>query len=373
MSEYQYYEFLAIDKPLTAEQQAAIRKLSSRVNPTSTQAVFVYNYGDFRSEPKEVLAKYFDTMLYITNWGTRQLMMRFPKNAVRIQDFKPYLYDNNIEVETVGNYVILDIMYSPEEGWDGMWLEGEGMLSGLVSLREDILKGDLRVLYLAWLQIAQYEADMLEEDEDLTEPPVPPNLKKLSPALRNFIEFFNLDQDLVAAAAQASPNAAEVNRDLEGFLPRLPEEERMQFLIRLLKGEPRLDIELKRRLQAFAPQPEKAQATETGRTIQELIASSKDFARQREAEAKRQAEKARLEKLQKLAETETALWAKLPGLIEQTKASTYDQAVNILKDLHELAQHQNQLQEFREKIEQLKERYGKSQALMRRFRDAQLL
>ncbi|MBD2312274.1 hypothetical protein H6G20_11425 [Desertifilum sp. FACHB-1129] len=58
MSEYQYYEFQAIDRPLTANEQAEIRKLSSRVQPTPTQAVFVYNYGDFRGNPEEILATY---------------------------------------------------------------------------------------------------------------------------------------------------------------------------------------------------------------------------------------------------------------------------------------------------------------------------
>ena len=30
MSEYQYYEFLALDRPLTAEQRAELRSISSR-------------------------------------------------------------------------------------------------------------------------------------------------------------------------------------------------------------------------------------------------------------------------------------------------------------------------------------------------------
>ncbi len=42
MSEYQYYEFQAIDRPLTEEQQAYMRSLSSRVELTPTQAVFTY-------------------------------------------------------------------------------------------------------------------------------------------------------------------------------------------------------------------------------------------------------------------------------------------------------------------------------------------
>lgn len=42
MSEYQYYEFHTVDRPLTEEEQAEIGKLSSRVALTSTQAVFTY-------------------------------------------------------------------------------------------------------------------------------------------------------------------------------------------------------------------------------------------------------------------------------------------------------------------------------------------
>jgi len=48
VSEYQYYEFLALDKPLTDEQRAELRKLSSRAEITATRFVNEYNYGDFR-------------------------------------------------------------------------------------------------------------------------------------------------------------------------------------------------------------------------------------------------------------------------------------------------------------------------------------
>lgn len=48
MSEYQYYEFRAIDRPLTEAQKSKISALSSRAHVTSRMASFVYNYGDFR-------------------------------------------------------------------------------------------------------------------------------------------------------------------------------------------------------------------------------------------------------------------------------------------------------------------------------------
>lgn len=48
MSEYQYYEFRAIDRPLTEIQKAKISALSSRSHVTSHTASFIYNYGEFR-------------------------------------------------------------------------------------------------------------------------------------------------------------------------------------------------------------------------------------------------------------------------------------------------------------------------------------
>lgn len=47
MSEYQYYEFQSVDRPLTQSEQEAISKLSSRAKISSSRAIFLYNYGDF--------------------------------------------------------------------------------------------------------------------------------------------------------------------------------------------------------------------------------------------------------------------------------------------------------------------------------------
>ena len=123
MSEYQYYEFLAIDRPLSAEDMAYVRTLSSRVHPTATQAVFTYSYGDFRGDPLQLLAKHYDVMLYLANWGSKQLAFRFPKTAIDQQAFQPYYYGvEEIELTTVGQHVILNIAFNDNEGGD--WIEG---------------------------------------------------------------------------------------------------------------------------------------------------------------------------------------------------------------------------------------------------------
>ncbi|MGF1601640.1 MAG: hypothetical protein ACFCU8_06410 [Thermosynechococcaceae cyanobacterium] len=202
MSEYQYYEFQTVDRRLTAQEQAAINKLSSRVRLTPTQAIFLYNYGDFHHDPKQVLTKYFDVMLYLANWGTWQLIFRLPKTIVDPQWFQPYELEHCITVTQTSESIILDLQINEEEGIDG-WVEGEGWLSRLLPLRDELLRGDLRLLYLTWLRVAP--AHRYELEDDPVEPPIPPNLGQLSPALDAFIDLVEMDPDFVTAAAQGSP------------------------------------------------------------------------------------------------------------------------------------------------------------------------
>ena len=69
MSEYQYYEFRALDKRLTPEQQQRLRSLSSRAEISTTRFTNEYSYGDFRGDPGQLLEEYFDAYLYAANWG----------------------------------------------------------------------------------------------------------------------------------------------------------------------------------------------------------------------------------------------------------------------------------------------------------------
>jgi hypothetical protein len=95
MSEYQYYEFQAIDSPLTPEAQQAVAQLSSRVGPHPRRVVFTYSFGgDLRRRPKDLMFDYYDAMIYLANWGSRQLMFRFPRALVTPDRMRQY------EVET---------------------------------------------------------------------------------------------------------------------------------------------------------------------------------------------------------------------------------------------------------------------------------
>ena len=45
VSEYQYYEFLAIDRPLSEAERAQLRALSTRAEITATRLTNEYHWG----------------------------------------------------------------------------------------------------------------------------------------------------------------------------------------------------------------------------------------------------------------------------------------------------------------------------------------
>ena len=67
MSEYQYYEFLTIDRPLTADEMTELRALSTRAVITPTSFTNVYNWGNFKGNPDQLMQRYFDAHVYVAN------------------------------------------------------------------------------------------------------------------------------------------------------------------------------------------------------------------------------------------------------------------------------------------------------------------
>lgn len=367
MSEYQYYEFQAIDRPLTANEQSEIQKLSSRVQLSPTQAVFVYNYGNFRDTPEKVLTQYFDMMFYIANWGTWQLLFRLPRAIVDPQWFQPYELDHTLTLTTTAEYIVLNIHITEEEGLQG-WVEGEGWLPRLLPLRDELLRGDVRLLYLVWLKSAANLAGYGLEDDPI-EPPIPPNLQKLSPALTAFIELVELDPDWVSAAAQASSNQPTASEpSLEDLLAQLSEDEKQEFLLKLVRREPHTDLQLIHRLKQLAGETQTiAQSTAGHRRLAQLEEIAKSIRTKCQQQERNAARTKRIQELEALAPREAQIWKKVGELIELKQAKPYDEATALLKDLRDLAAYQGRSQQFIERFERLKANYGNRPALITRF------
>ncbi len=90
MSEYQYYEFVVIDEPLTPEQMAELRACSSRASITPTGFVNDYQWGDLKGDPVDWMRRYFDAHVYVANWCACLLYLRVPKNAFDAGTFRAF-------------------------------------------------------------------------------------------------------------------------------------------------------------------------------------------------------------------------------------------------------------------------------------------
>jgi hypothetical protein len=371
MSEYQYYEWQTIDRPLTAAERKEVDRLSSHITVTATGAWVDYNWGNFKHDPIQVLVNYFDAFLYLANWGSKQLAFRFPKDLLDPWPLQPYIIEPYIMLETFGDYQVLSFDLSPEEP-DVDWIEGAGWLGTLASLRADILGGDYRALYLAWLRAVElYSPYEIAEDEP--EPPLPPGMKRLSSALQTLVEFFNIEGQLLAAAAEASPDPQETPTiDWANAIAQLSRAECDDFLLRLARGEPHLSLGLQRRLQALLPQTG-PQPIPPQRTVADLLAMQKiriKTEKQRQAEAAR---RRRQQELDDLERREAQVWPQIEQLIEAGKSEAYDEVTKTLVNLRELAERRKTQAEFQARVTDLAERYRRKRSLIDRLQRSRLI
>jgi len=92
MSECQFYEFVAVDKPVTEEEAPYPWSVSSRAEVTPWRWRNVYNWGDFRGSVEKMMA-FYDAHVYLANWGTFRFALGFPEEMLSAQDVQAYLTD----------------------------------------------------------------------------------------------------------------------------------------------------------------------------------------------------------------------------------------------------------------------------------------
>jgi len=287
--EYQYYEFVAVDRLLDQGQMDRLRVLSPQATITPTSFVSTYYWGDFRGDPRKLMEQYFDGFLYLATWGARRVMLRLPARLLRFEVANHYCVGDSAHAWTTGNHVILDLSCEDEGGDWGH--SGEGLLARIVQVRAELASGDLRTLYLAWLACVQAE----EVGPNEPEPQVPPGLGELSASQRGLADFLQVDPDLWAVAAAGPPpdTAAPSDAQAARWLAGLPAADKDAILLRFLRGDdPPLRAELLRRLR---DQSAAGNGAHRRRTAGQLLvaAQGRQVERRREAVQRQAAEQAR--------------------------------------------------------------------------------
>ncbi|WP_197911823.1 hypothetical protein [Kineobactrum salinum] len=254
--------------------------------------------------------------------------------------------------------------------------DGTGWMSRLAPLREELLRGDLRSLYLGWL------ADAHTMTDDVQEPEVPPGLAALSLAQHVLAQFLEVDPDLLAAAStgSADPSSADF-ADIDAWLKTWSNDDMKSVLKNIASGNGRdTERQIKSRYAAWLKaQRPLASATHARRTVaqlHELAEAAASERREREAKARKKREterrrqrEAHLRQMMTKAKTH---WKAADTQAKRGVASGYDQAVKILADLAEAYALTSSRAAFERDLESFLAPHSSRQALLRRLAQAKL-
>jgi hypothetical protein len=386
VSEYQYYEFLAIDRPLDDAEQAKVRSLSTRARITATSFVNEYHWGDFKGNPHRLMERYYDAHLYLANWGTHRAMFRLPCDLLDPAVVEAYCVDDQVSAWVTDEFIVLEFTSEDHAGEFDFDYDAEPLLSAIVAVRTELAAGDLRPLYLAWLAAYgtwERDEDVFDRDaDDDLEPPVPPGLRALTAAQRALADFLRLDDDLIAIAAATSPPLAQTADnpdDLAGWVAGLPVADKDRLLTRVVRGEAaRVQMELLRRFRGDTAPTIPVPAR---RTVADLLdnAARRRADRERRLAAQRADDQARREqarldarqrRLDKLADEQQAAWSRVEAMIATRKPAEYDAAVTLLTDLQALAQREDRYDTFTSRTIALRQTHARKPALIQRLNRA---
>ena len=388
MSEHQYYEFRAVDRPLTPAQIRKLRSISTRAHISAVAFRNHYEWGDFKGDPELLMESYFDAFVYLANWGFRQFSMRLPAEWLRESVTSKYLAGDGIRLRRKNDFLILDFSADEEEmDWEEKHEEYDddddesGWMASLLGVRTELAQGDIRALYLGWLLCVQSGV----VDEDVLEPPVPSGLGNLSASLDGFANFLRIDRDLIAAAAKASDEAANAPHDeeVDEWVRSLAPKDKSSFLRGVVLGEiadPRSTL-----LRQFHGDRKTSRPSRRpGRTAKELLAEARSRAEQRRRRREQRAAKLRARRereqaaareahLHKIGQRMDQVWREVDALIATKRPRDYDRAAQLLTDLRDASTRTDSIDKFRSRLARLRRRQHRKPSLMGRLERAGLI
>jgi len=305
-------------------------------------------------------------------------MLRLPHAVLSEETLAPYCIDEALHSRTKGEHLIIEWRREGEPSDEGV--EGEGWMARLMPIREELERGDYRALYLGWLYAVGFD-DTDDLQGETLEPPVPAGLGALTAAQRSLVEFLGIDEDFLAAAAQASPPALDRTaspHEMSQWVASVPVDEARQYVLLLLQGkakqaerEARQKYTLARRA-SVSPTP--AETGQQRRSLAELHVLA-ERAREERRERTRQQKERELAKqrqqreryLATLAEDFEQHWRQIDAQVTQQIASAYDRARDLLVDLSDAYKLKHAQDEFLKRLAQFRVQYSRRSALMRRL------
>jgi hypothetical protein len=215
---------------------------------------------------------------------------------------------------------------------------------------------------------------------------VPPGLGELTAPLRALAEFLRIDDSLIEAAVEASPplsTEGDSAEELRAWIEAIPVRDKDTLLCRLAQEPPvAVQREIMRRFRQ-ARQPQRSAASPSGRTVGQLLAAAEKRVQEKrriaaekkareDARRRDEAAKARQKHLDALAKREAQAWQEVDALIATRQPKKYDEAVQLLRDLRDLADREGRTAAAIAPISSLRDMHSNKPSLIRRLDDAKL-
>ncbi|MCK0509474.1 hypothetical protein [Aromatoleum anaerobium] len=382
MSEYQYYEFAAVERPLTRAEMAELRAVSSRAVISPVGFVNHYEWGDLKADPADWMRRYFDAFVYTAHWCSCRLALRLPLATFGGAELNPFAIEDALSIEATDDYWIIDWSLFESENYDRFGMDdGSGWMARLVPLRDELLRGDLRPLYLGWLA----GTGGGELHDGALEPEVPPGLAELSPAQQALVEFLEIDPDMLSAASAGSARApqaeAEDSDRLHAWLAEWSRDELVAVIELITQGrgqeaERRVRSRHAAWLKAQRPSAALAARRRSVAELCELAKAASGVRQEREAKerANQEAEwrRQREAHLRRLMADVDKHWEAIDAQAKRGSASGYEQAVQALVDLADGYALTSSPKEFERALRRFLVRHATRSALLRRLTKAGL-
>jgi hypothetical protein len=289
--------------------------------------------------------------------------------------------DSYFEVESLAAYWLLTWSLGESSDYDLFEdEEGGSWMTRLAPLREELLRGDLRSLYIGWLQAVTVDEDMDEERE----PMALGGLGNLTAAQQALAEFLAVDPDLLTGAGIGS--RADSRKEKDGvahnaWLDTLPREEMQRYLHQMLIGQGALaERTLRRSFAVWQFEATSDNRTEMCRTVEELWQQAEQSQKVRlalQAEARKKAEAESRQKreayLTLMAKNFRGAWKTAHMNAGTGGARGYDSACRQLIDLQDAYDLQNTPDTFQQELEKFMSEHKQRKALITRLEKAGIL
>lgn len=269
----------------------------------------------------------------------------------------PYLLD----IKSTETHWIITWRLEESENYDRFGMEDDRVwMVRLAPVRDELLRGDLRSLYIGWLSAVAGE--MMDDDE--TEPLSISGLENLTAAQQALAEFLEVDTDLLAGASMGSPAAPKteiLQQEMDKWIDALHRDEVNSILKHLLEGKgQQAERSIKNRFASWQRELQADKADLVRRTVGELrqnaekdrqIRLEKEKHDRRQWEIKRREE--RKAYLKNLSGDFPKAWASVREPVERGSGRGYDEACRTLVNIAEAydlfvtkKQFQNELKKF---------------------------